>query len=118
MVYLLHFEQPISAHHSCQHYCGYCDEGRLRERMAEHRAGSGARLTQVAKEREIGFQVVRIWPETRRPFERRLKKSKNLPRLCPHCSGEKAWKRRAGGATGQPYQGDAPEPGPLPSCPF
>jgi predicted GIY-YIG superfamily endonuclease len=56
--YLLHFEAPIApGRHTCQHYIGSAK--RLRVRIAEHRAGRGARLTQVALERGIAFTVGR-----------------------------------------------------------
>jgi len=85
--YLLHFDQPISPLHTCQHYLGYTSRG-LRERIKEHRAGRGARLTQVAKERGIGFICVRTWKESNRNFERRLKNRKEGPVLCPVCQGK------------------------------
>jgi hypothetical protein len=39
---------------------------------------------QVAKERGIGFQIVRIWPGDR-TLECQLKNQKNAPKLCPIC---------------------------------
>lgn len=82
MVYLLHFEKPISPDHTAQHYIGYCED--LPRRIAQHRAGCGARLTEVAKERGIGFAVVRVWPDGDRKLERRLK-NRHGSRLCPIC---------------------------------
>jgi hypothetical protein len=81
-VYLIHFERPISPLHTCQHYCGYADDWRAR--LADHRAGHGARLTQVAVERGIAFDVVAVWPGDR-TYERTLKNLKALNRLCPIC---------------------------------
>jgi predicted GIY-YIG superfamily endonuclease len=81
--YLLHFQKPISPAHTCQHYVGWAED--IQQRIAEHRAGRGARLTQVAKERGIDFAVVRVWPDTERTHERKLKNRKNAPRLCPIC---------------------------------
>lgn len=83
-VYLLHFHKPISHKHTCQHYVGYADD--LALRIQKHSSGHGARLTQVAKERGIGFDVVRVW-EGDRAFERWLKQRKNAGRLCPVCQG-------------------------------
>ena len=83
MVYLLHFDRPISDAHTCQHYLGFCLD--LRRRISEHRNHPDARLLQVAKERGIGFTVVRTWPGDRKE-ERRLKNGKNGPKLCPICS--------------------------------
>lgn len=81
-IYLLHFAQPISLRSTCQHYLGWCLD--LDARLAAHRAGRGARLTQVAVEREITFNVVRTWSGTR-DFERTLKNQKRGPKLCPVC---------------------------------
>jgi predicted GIY-YIG superfamily endonuclease len=82
IVYLLHFERPISDKHTCQHYTGWALD--LNARLTMHRAGQGARLTQIAVERGIGFEVVRTWPGSRE-FERYLKNRKDAPRLCPMC---------------------------------
>lgn len=83
MVYLLHFRKPISPDHTCQHYLGFTDD--LDARLNEHRNGNGARLTQVACERGIGFDLVRVW-EGDRGLERRLKNMKMSNRLCPICN--------------------------------
>jgi hypothetical protein len=95
LIYLLHFSRPISPSHTCQHYIGWCLD--LPTRMHAHRAGAGARLTQVAVERGIGFEVVRTWPGTRE-FERQLKERKCGPRLCPVCC------RQRGRTVAAPHQ--------------
>lgn len=82
-VYLLHFDRPISEHHTCQHYIGWTAD--LGARLALHRAGDGARLCQVAKERGIGFRLVRTWAGDR-SLERRLKNRKNAPQMCFRCN--------------------------------
>lgn len=82
-VYLLHFDRPISDHHTTQHYLGWARH--LPSRIAKHANGSGARLTQVARERGIGFTVARTWPGDRN-FERTLKRRKYGPRICPICN--------------------------------
>jgi predicted GIY-YIG superfamily endonuclease len=82
-VYLLHFEHPISEHHTAQHYLGFAEC--LQHRISQHRRGQGARLTQVAKERGIAFRVVRVW-EGDRTLERSLKNRKNASLLCPICN--------------------------------
>jgi predicted GIY-YIG superfamily endonuclease len=82
-VYLLHFEQPIApGRHTTQHYIGYAAD--LAARIQEHNTGHGARLTQVARERGIRFQVARLWHGDR-GLERRLKDRKHAPQLCPIC---------------------------------
>lgn len=85
VVYCYHFSQPVSPLHTCQHYLGYADDLELRD--ADHRAGRGARLTQVAIERGIALILVWAVPGDRW-FERRLKLLHNTPRLCPVCSGQ------------------------------
>ncbi len=87
-VYLLHFTSPISPDNTTQHYLGYADN--VENRVADHAAGRGARLTQVAKERGIAFEVVRTWDDGDRTFERKLKNQKNAPKLCPICSPKAA----------------------------
>lgn len=82
-VYIIHFDEPISPDHTCQHYAGYADDLWFRARM--HLGGKGARLTQVAKERGIGMRVVRAFYGTR-DDERRLKNQKNTPKYCPVCN--------------------------------
>ena len=90
MVYLLHFQRPISPDHTAQHYLG-CTLSEcmadLSIRIHQHRLGQGARLTEVACERGIGFVVVRIW-HGGRAHEAQLKRLKNSPRLCPICNPE------------------------------
>jgi predicted GIY-YIG superfamily endonuclease len=81
-VYLLHFERPISEKHTTQHYIGWAKH--LPSRIAKHMKGDGARLTQVAVERNIGFVIARTWNGDR-TMERKLKDRKEGPRLCPIC---------------------------------
>jgi predicted GIY-YIG superfamily endonuclease len=83
-IYLLHFERPISDRHTTRHYLGWARN--LDARIKHHRQGTGARLTQVAHERGITFEIARIWKGDRNE-ERRLKNSKRGPRLCPTCNG-------------------------------
>jgi predicted GIY-YIG superfamily endonuclease len=89
-VYLLHFDRPISPDHTTQHYVGWTANP-LRERMDTHARGGGARLTQVAKERGIGWRLVRTWPDGSRLLERTIKKARHVPDFCPVCRpGNKA----------------------------
>jgi predicted GIY-YIG superfamily endonuclease len=97
-VYVLHFDAPICptryyvdehgvGHgHTTQHYVGWSRN--VAERIDAHRNGRGARLTQVARERGIGFTVVRVFEDVPQSFERELKRQKNTPRLCPTCAPE------------------------------
>src|SRR5262245_43612347 len=109
LVYLLHFERPISKHHTCQHYIGWCLD--LVERLALHRAGRGARLTQVAVERGIGFEVVRTWPGDR-VLERLLKDRKGAPKLCPICYPTRRQRPMATGQLELPFGQIEVEPWP------
>lgn len=83
MIYLLHFRQPISARHTCQHYLGYTTD--LDERIRDHRRGKGSRLCAVAREKEISFTVAEVLPGDRHT-ERQLKAQKNTRRYCPICN--------------------------------
>ena len=87
-VYLLHFSgrlgNPANPYAMAQHYIGTARD--LSERLAEHRAGMGAKITAAAIQRGIDFDVVRTWPGGR-DVERRLKNRKEGPRLCPTCRG-------------------------------
>ena len=64
-VYVLHFDSPVG---HARHYTGWARN--LRGRIRHHRAGTGARLTQVARERGIGFRIAYVLPNATR--EQRL----------------------------------------------
>ena len=78
--YLLHFVRP---HKHAKHYMGATKD--LFHRIQLHKAGKGARLTQVVRENGNDFYLVRTWDGGRK-VERRLKRQKNGPRLCPVCN--------------------------------
>lgn len=78
-VYLIHFDRPYK---HARHYLGSAKD--LNARLAEHRAGHGARLIQVIQEAGIGWRVARTW-EGGRLLECCLKARKNSPHLCPLC---------------------------------
>lgn len=88
-VYLIHFSQPISERHTCQHYLGAAVNPYTR--LTQHQEGTGARLTQVANERGIAYRIVRVWhvPGQARELERKLKNRKNAPGLCPVCAAKR-----------------------------
>ena len=79
-VYLLHFSRP---YHHARHYLGSTHD--LDARLADHQAGRGARLLEVVVAVGISFEVARTWPGGRKE-ERRLKRRKASPRMCPICS--------------------------------
>ncbi len=83
-VYLLHFSEPISPNHPCQHYLGWTID--LKHRLSLHKRGLGSRLCRVAKERGITWELVRTW-EGDKSLETRLKRSHNSPKYCPICNG-------------------------------
>jgi hypothetical protein len=82
--YLLHLERPLSPAHTAQHYLGWTPS-ELAGRLREHAAGRGARFTQVALERGIGWELVRTWEGETRTDERRHKTGAHGKRLCPRC---------------------------------
>ncbi len=91
MLYLIHFDQPLGGtRHQARHYLGYVDgdEASVEARLAEHRAGWGARITAACNQRGIRYDVVHTRPGDRSE-ERRLKNCKKLGRLCPICSPKK-----------------------------
>lgn len=90
-VYLLHFDEPISPDHTCQHYLGWVKQN-LDQRFHDHRHSPDARLLQVAKERGIRFTFVRSWLGNR-TLERRIKDQHNSRDFCPRCSGSDAYGR-------------------------
>ena len=83
-VYLIHFHTPYK---HAAHYLGSCVS--LDSRLAQHRAGNGARLMEVVTQAHISWEVSRIWrcesPEAARLLEKRLKSWSNDKRLCPLC---------------------------------
>lgn len=86
MIYILHFNTPL---HHARHYVGYTREGLLEERLKRHRSGRGSRLMYAIELAGIDYQVVLTHPGGRN-FERRIKRAKNTPRLCPLCRQSKS----------------------------
>jgi len=83
VVYLLHFHQRLGTdRHYAQHYWGFTPD--LEARVQKHRAGQGARITEVLKQRGIGFDVVAVWPGNRQ-IENALKLH-SATRACPVCT--------------------------------
>jgi predicted GIY-YIG superfamily endonuclease len=83
MVYLIHFSRP---YRRVSHYIGYCKAGGLERRIERHRSGDGSRLMWAVTQAGIEWEVVRVWPEGDRNFERRLKKKKQASYFCPWCN--------------------------------
>jgi hypothetical protein len=84
MVYLLCFHQKFK---HAKHYIGFAEsQESFAKRLACHKSGRGARLMKAITKAGIGFEVARTWNDGDRTFERKLKKRKNGPKLCPICS--------------------------------
>lgn len=79
-VYLIHFDTP---HEHARHYLGWSEN--LPARLTAHANGRGSKLMAEIGRQGIGWRVSRTWPNETRHFERRLKRRKNSPRLCPAC---------------------------------
>ncbi len=83
VVYLLHFHERLGTQkHSIQHYLGFTPD--LEARLEKHRNGQGARITEVLKERGIGFDVAAVWPGNKQ-IENALKLH-SATRICPQCT--------------------------------
>lgn len=78
-MYLLHFDQPYK---HARHYTGWTND--LDARLAEHRAGRGARLMAVVEQAGIGWRLARTW-DGPRARERQLKRTGGASRRCPLC---------------------------------
>lgn len=88
-VYLYHLSEPLAGH--AQHYCGSAE--RVWERYGEHYEGRGAKMLAAARLQGITWELVRTWPGGR-DLERKLKRSKRLPDLCPICADERKREQR------------------------
>lgn len=80
-IYLIHF---VRRFHHARHYLGWTLD--LPGRLASHRAGRGAKLLRALAQAGIGWELVCWWIGTRAD-ERRMKRRKGTPRLCPACGG-------------------------------
>lgn len=80
-VYIIHLDKKI---HKSSHYIGFC-EGNPEDRLKMHRSGRGAKFLAAANEYGISYNIVRVWPEGDRNFERKLKNGRNHCYHCPVC---------------------------------
>ena len=90
MTYLMHFEKEYKG---CGHYLGFCEDGNLESRLKKHKSGNGAKLLKALNQANIKYEIVRIWQNEDRNFERRLKNQKNSKRFCPVCNPYNYWNR-------------------------
>lgn len=79
-VYLIHFSKNYKG---CRHYIGWTSN--IVNRELRHWSGNGSPLLKACKESGIDFNVVRIWENKTRKFERKLKNQHNHKRFCPIC---------------------------------
>ena len=81
MLYLLRNTPPmVRKSANTEFYLGYCEDGRLQERLEEHRSGRGAKLTAAAVATGRALEVVWTGEGTRKD-ERRLKNRRHHKRL-------------------------------------
>lgn len=75
-----------------KHYLGYVQGGleNVERRLRQHLTGSGSPLVHAAVRQGLDVTVARTWTSSDRDTERRLKRTKNVPRLCPLCQGHAA----------------------------
>ena len=92
VIYTLHFDPPYTPapdaprYKQAAHYTGTALEPRLAERLAEHEAGRGARLTQVQRLAGGTWRLASVEPGGR-SRERQLKQH-GAARRCPICQAQ------------------------------
>lgn len=82
--YLYHFDRP---YRHAKHYLGWSTDHEQRDgahRNGRTDFGTGARLLQALNANQIGYTLVRTWPNTTCGFERKLKRNGAGTRACPH----------------------------------
>ncbi len=70
IVYILRFNPPLK---HARHYVGTCAAHRLNQRLAEHRAGTGAKITAAAVEQGIQLEVACVIENADHAVERQIK---------------------------------------------
>lgn len=89
-LYLLHFSRPL---HHARHYLGYTGADDVQARIDRHIAGRGSPLLRAVIAAGIDVTLAMSMDGTR-DDERRIKKRKNLARMCPTCAQERAQGKR------------------------
>lgn len=86
-LYLLHFSGPLgdTSRPRMRHYVGWCRENELERRLAEHRAGTGAKITRAAVNRGLELLLASTSPGTPRD-ERTRKRRGHHADACPLCT--------------------------------
>lgn len=92
MLYLLHSTVRLgtTGRNSATHYVGSTEEGRLEERVAEHRAGrSHARIVDAYLRAGARLLLTGIWLTGTKHDERRVKQHGHLEERCAFCLAQK-----------------------------
>lgn len=84
MVYLIHFQSKL---HHAEHYLGFVERN-LPQRIKKHKSGTGAKLLAALNRAGIDWEVVRVWKDGDRHFERKLKNYKKARCFCPVCGAK------------------------------
>jgi predicted GIY-YIG superfamily endonuclease len=87
-VYLIHFEEKFK---HAQHYLGYADN--IQNRINRHKSSRGATLIKFVLAAGIKINLVRVWQDKDREFERKLKNRSHIPKLCPICGNPKSYEK-------------------------
>ncbi len=86
-VYLLCFGDEglhVTGNRYARHYIGWT-EGEVDVRVDVHLAGQGSPLVRAAVDAGCAVELTRVWADADRHFERKLKRRREAPRLCPAC---------------------------------
>ena len=81
LVYIIHFEEKLK---HAQHYIGFV-ENDLQQRIERHLANQGSKLLAAVNKAGIKWEVVKVYENVDRAFERKLKNRKGARHLCPKC---------------------------------
>lgn len=79
-VYLIRLSEKLANH--AQYYIGFTTQHPI-DRLQDHRNGKGSRMLAAAVNQGIEINIVRIWENQPKSFERDLKNRKNAKQLCP-----------------------------------
>lgn len=85
--YLICFDEPYTSPNGAKtvrHYLGWASN--IRERIADHHTGNGARLMSVIADAGISWIVTHLWLDATRSDERRLKNQHKHANVCPRCN--------------------------------
>jgi hypothetical protein len=89
VIYLLHSTVSLgtTGRNAGCHYIGYCEDGRLWQRMKEHHTGkSKVSIIRAYQEAGATLYLVRVWPDGGQALERHLKNRGHYRSHCPICS--------------------------------